>query len=73
MTFGTLSTTIATIAIDVFPDKRKGEILGYFGIIMSLAMVLGPLLVSPLSVTIATNCCLFVVLFLLSLLFFLEA
>ncbi|OLN22110.1 MFS transporter [Domibacillus antri] len=42
MSFGTLSTTMATIAIDVSPDKRKGEALGYFGMFMSLAMVLGP-------------------------------
>jgi MFS family permease len=61
MTFGTLSTTMATIAIDVSPDQRKGEALGYFGMFMSLAMVLGPFtglaIISHYSYNVLFICC----------------
>ncbi|OES44759.1 MFS transporter [Domibacillus iocasae] len=61
MTFGTLSTTMATIAIDISPDQRKGEALGYFGMFMSLAMVLGPFtglaIISHYSYNVLFICC----------------
>ena len=42
-TFGTLSTTGNTLVIDVMPSSRRGEGLGYFGVMNNLAMAFGPM------------------------------
>lgn len=41
-TFGLTTTTVSTIAADEVPESRRGEGLGYFGTIMTLAMTIGP-------------------------------
>lgn len=40
--FGIAATLTGAIAADLIPAQRKGEGLGYFGLFMSLAMVIGP-------------------------------
>ncbi|WP_346355634.1 MFS transporter [Azotosporobacter soli] len=40
--WGFATTSLATIATDVIPAKQRGEGIGYFGLSMSLAMLLGP-------------------------------
>ncbi len=42
-TFGALSTTGNTLVIDVMPSSRRGEGLGYFGVMNNLAMASGPM------------------------------
>ena len=42
--FAVSTTATSAIAIDWIPKKRKGEGIGYFGLFMSLAMVIGPAL-----------------------------
>ena len=42
-TFGTLTTTGNTLVIDVMPSSRRGEGLGYFGVMGNLAMAFGPM------------------------------
>ncbi len=42
-TFGTLSTTGNTLVIDVMPSSRRGEGLGYFGVMGNMAMAFGPM------------------------------
>lgn len=42
-TFGTLTTTGNTLVIDVMPSSRRGEGLGYFGVMSNLAMAFGPM------------------------------
>lgn len=42
--FGVITTTMASVAADLVPDRRKAEGLGYFALSMNLAMVLGPFL-----------------------------
>ena len=43
--FHSLSTTShAAMAINMVPDQKKGEGIGYYGLAMSLSMVLGPAL-----------------------------
>ena len=42
-TFGTLTTTGNTLAIDVMPSSRRGEGLGYYGVMGNLAMAFGPM------------------------------
>lgn len=41
--FGALSTTGNTLVIDVMPSSRRGEGLGYFGVMNNLAMASGPM------------------------------
>lgn len=41
--FGLLSTSSNTLAIDIMPSSRRGEGLGYYGIMGSLAMAIGPM------------------------------
>ena len=41
--FGTLTTTGNTLVIDVMPSSRRGEGLGYFGVMGNLAMAFGPM------------------------------
>lgn len=40
--FGAASTATGAAAIDLVPERRKGEGVGYFSLFMSLAMVIGP-------------------------------
>ncbi|MBB6669750.1 MFS transporter [Cohnella nanjingensis] len=42
--YGVASTSTGAIASDLVPASRKGEGIGYFGMFMSLAMVIGPFL-----------------------------
>lgn len=42
--FGIAATAFSAIAVDTVPAERKGEGIGYFGLFMSLAMVVGPFL-----------------------------
>lgn len=42
-TFGSLTTTGNTLAIDVMPSSRRGEGLGYYGVMGNLAMAFGPM------------------------------
>lgn len=42
--FSAATTSTAALAMDWIPSKRKGEGIGYFGLFMSLAMVVGPAL-----------------------------
>lgn len=42
--FGTVTTATGTIAADVTPEQRKGEGMGYYGMFMNLAMIIGPFL-----------------------------
>lgn len=38
-----VSTTGSTLAIDILPAQRRGEGIGYYGLSMTLAMALGPM------------------------------
>ena len=40
--WGFATTSLATLAADVIPKRRRGEGIGYFGLSMSFAMLLGP-------------------------------
>lgn len=40
--FGIAATATSVIVLDVIPERRKGEGIGYFTLFMSLAMVMGP-------------------------------
>ncbi|MDU0204032.1 MULTISPECIES: MFS transporter [Paenibacillus] len=40
--FGIVTTSTSAIALDIIPEHRKGEGVGYFSLFMSLAMVIGP-------------------------------
>jgi MFS family permease len=42
-TFGTVSTTGNTLVIDIMPSSRRGEGLGYYGVMNNLAMSVGPM------------------------------
>lgn len=42
ISFSILTTVIIAIANDIIPDSRKGTGLGYFGLSMNLAIILGP-------------------------------
>lgn len=42
--FGMATTAAGAVAIELVPDRRKGEGIGYFSLFMSLAMVVGPFL-----------------------------
>lgn len=42
--FAVSTTSTSALAMDWIPIKRKGEGIGYFGLFMSLAMVIGPAL-----------------------------
>ena len=44
LTFGISATAVSAIILDVIPEKRKGEGIGYFSLFMSIAMVIGPFL-----------------------------
>lgn len=42
-TWGTISTSGNTLAIDIMPASRRGEGIGYFGLTSNLSMAMGPL------------------------------
>lgn len=42
--FGTVTTTGNTVVIDVMPSSRRGEGLGYYGVMNNLAMSMGPMI-----------------------------
>ena len=41
--FGALTTTANTLVIDIMPSSRRGEGLGYYGVMTNLAMASGPM------------------------------
>ncbi len=43
-TWGAVTTGGGTIAADILPPSRRGEGIGYFGLSMTLAMALGPMI-----------------------------
>lgn len=43
LTWGTMSTSGNTLAIDILPSSRRGEGIGYFGLTSTISMALGPL------------------------------
>lgn len=43
LTFGTLTTTGNTLVIDIMPSSRRGEGLGYYGVMGNMAMAFGPM------------------------------
>lgn len=40
--FGLATTATGAIAADIVPESRKGQGIGYYGMFMSIAMVIGP-------------------------------
>lgn len=44
LTWGSLSTTGSTIAVDFIPASRRGEGISLFGLSMTIAMAIGPLI-----------------------------
>lgn len=44
LTWGSMSTAGSTIAVDLVPQKRRGEGIGVFGLSMTIAMAIGPLI-----------------------------
>jgi MFS family permease len=44
LTWGSLSTTGSTIAVDFIPSSRRGEGISLFGLSMTIAMAIGPLI-----------------------------
>lgn len=51
LTWGVLTTSSTTIAVDIIPPSRRGEGIGVFGLSMTLAMAIGPFI----AITIAQN------------------
>jgi MFS family permease len=43
LTLGVVSTTGNTLVIDIMPSSRRGEGLGYYGVMNNLAMSVGPM------------------------------
>lgn len=44
LTWGSMSSAGSTIAVDLVPHKRRGEGIGIFGLSMTIAMAIGPLI-----------------------------
>ena len=44
LTWGSMSTAGSTIAVDLVPQERRGEGIGVFGLSMTIAMAIGPLI-----------------------------
>ena len=44
LTWGSMSSAGSTIAVDLIPLKRRGEGIGIFGLSMTIAMAIGPLI-----------------------------
>lgn len=49
-TWGGINTAANTIAVDIIPQNRRGEGLGFFGLSMTLAMAISPMLAVAISV-----------------------
>ncbi len=49
LTWGSINTAAYTLAVDLVPEKRKGEGLGIFGLSMNVAMAIGPMLAVMIS------------------------
>lgn len=43
-TFGISTVSLNTLAIDIMPSERRGEGIGYFGVMSNLAMAIGPMM-----------------------------
>ena len=48
MGFGIITTLSTAMAADILPDSRRGEGIGYFGMMVVLAMTAGPILSLPI-------------------------
>ena len=44
LTFGMITTTSNTLIVDVLPSSRRGEGLGYYGVVNNLSMSIGPMI-----------------------------
>lgn len=44
LTWGSMNTAAYTLAVDFIPQKRRGEGLGFFGMSMTVAMAVGPMI-----------------------------
>lgn len=44
LTWGVLTTSSSTIAVDIIPAARRGEGIGIFGLSMTIGMALGPMI-----------------------------
>ncbi len=44
LAWGISTTSSSTVIVDIIPEKRRGEGLGYFGIAMTIGLALGPYL-----------------------------
>lgn len=44
LAFGMITTTSNTLVVDVLPSSRRGEGLGYYGVVNNLSMSIGPML-----------------------------
>lgn len=44
LTWGVLTTSSSTIAVDIIPPVRRGEGIGIFGLSMTIGMALGPMI-----------------------------
>ena len=40
--FGMITTSMGTIVATIIPQGRKGEGMGYYGLMMNISMALGP-------------------------------
>lgn len=44
LAFGMITTTSNTLVVDVLPSSRRGEGLGYYGVVNNLSMSVGPMI-----------------------------
>lgn len=44
LTWGITTTSGSTLAIDLIPPRRRGEGVGYYGLFMTIAMAIGPVI-----------------------------
>ncbi|MGB6407688.1 MAG: MFS transporter [Planococcus donghaensis] len=70
--FSLLTTVAGAIAADIIPPERRGEGLGYYGIAMNLAVVVGPFIVLTLQQYVSAHM-IFIVLAIIILIGFLCA
>lgn len=54
-TWGSMNTAAYTMAVDLVPAKRRGEGLGFFGLSMTIAMAVAPMLAMTISKTYDYN------------------
>lgn len=55
LTWGSMNTAAYTMAVDLVPTNRRGEGLGFFGLSMTIAMALAPMLAMKISKTYNYN------------------